>query len=588
MKDIAVHLARSGALNEAQFGKYTVLGVLGHGGMAEALKCRLSGMGGFDKTVVVKRILPHLNVEPDFVSMFLTEARVSANLSHPNVVQIFEIDECDGIPYISMEYVNGPTLLRLMRTAQRAKNSDIGNFAFLAAEVAAGLQYVHSAVDDNHQPLHLVHRDVSPTNVVVSLEGVPKLLDFGVAKSGAAMSKTDSGLIKGKLRYMSPEQIQNSSVDGRSDVFSLGVCLYEATVFRSPFFVGPMNEVALLKAIVEGRYAKPSEVLPSYPPQLEKIVLSAIETDVKRRCPSADALREQLSEFCSTGEFATNRKRVSQWVQKLVVFEAENPASIMPRTSSAQWRSSATHMPKATGVSRVPFRTDEIEIEIDDPSVVTTTRVRLRLLTALAVVGIVGLLVMGGLFFFRPEKPASTTVSLTPVPIAKSQPPDTLPVSAPSVVPAAQSETGSVAETPALPHEADSIAPQPAPNGAPSSPHRAPTVATRFAKLSVTSTPSSKVFVDGEPMGQTPLDLDVPAGLHRLKLRLEGYVSAEKEVRVYAGRRSTVSIPLVQEKAALPEKAKATSVQVTPLAEPPARPKVIILDENRTQVPEIE
>ncbi len=576
-------------MSEAHFGKYAVLGVLGHGGMAEALKCRLSGMGGFDKTVVVKRILPHLNVEPDFVRMFLMEARVSANLSHPNVVQIFEIDECEGVPYISMEYVNGPTLLRLMRTAQRAKNVKVGNFAFLAAEVAAGLHYVHTAADESHVPLHLVHRDVSPTNVAVSLEGVPKLLDFGVAKSGAAMTKTDSGMIKGKLRYMSPEQIQNGHVDGRSDVFSLGVCLYEATVFRSPFFAGPMNEAAVLKAIIEGRYAKPSEVVPDYPPQLETIVLSAIETDVNRRCPSADVLREQLTDFCSSGEFSTNRKQVSQWVQKLVVFEAENPASIMPRTSSAQWRSSATQMPKATGVSRPAFRTDEIEIEIDDPSVVTTTRIRLRLLTALAAVGIVGLLVMGGLFFFRPEKPSSSGVSSVLPPQRPNQIPDSLPErTSPRAVAAARVETATEPEPSMVRQPAEPVETHQVLNGGLSFPRRTSTPAIRFAKLNVTSTPSAKLFVDGEPMGQTPLDLEVSAGLHRLKLRLDGYVSAEREVRVFAGRRAAFTIPLVPDKAVAVEKTKAASVQVAPIADLTVKPKVIILDENRTQVPDIE
>src|ERR1043166_6944145 len=259
-----------------QFGKFAVLEVLGRGGMAEALRCRLSGIGGFDKLVVVKRILPNLSTDPEFVNMFLDEARLAANFTHPHVVQVFEIDEANGIPYIAMEYVHGLTFARMMRAAYRSNNVNIGHTAHVIADIATAVHYVHSAKGPDGEPLNFVHRDVSPANIIVSFDGIAKLLDFGIAKADGRMAHTQSGILKGKLRYMSPEQARGATLDARADVFSLGVCLYEATTFRSPLGNGPLTEVAMLHALLAGNYIKPSEVVPDYPPELERIVMWAI------------------------------------------------------------------------------------------------------------------------------------------------------------------------------------------------------------------------------------------------------------------------------------------------------------------------
>ena len=225
-------------IESGRIAKYSIDRRLGTGGLAEVFKCHLVGIGGFDKTVVVKRILPHLAEDDDFVAMFLDEARIAANLNHPNIVQVYEIaqDE-DGTPYIAMEFVRGPTFAQVIRSACKAGDLKISSMAKIVMGAAQGLDYAHHAKGANGEPLHIVHRDVSPHNIMVSLDGVTKVLDFGVARADGRLPHTRGGAVKGKARFMAPEMLTdpNGPLDGRADVFSLGVCLYVATVGAWPF-----------------------------------------------------------------------------------------------------------------------------------------------------------------------------------------------------------------------------------------------------------------------------------------------------------------------------------------------------------------
>jgi eukaryotic-like serine/threonine-protein kinase len=223
----------------ASIGKFQIVGQLGRGGMADVFVCRLQGIGGFDKEVVLKRIIPERAGDPHFVKMFLDEARVVANLNHPNIVQVFEIGEQDGIPYMAMEYVKGVTLSMVIREASRQKKINYSHCATIIAGVCDALEYAHNANGPDGEPLGLVHRDVTPGNIVISREGTPKLLDFGVARARGRLAQTEAGTIKGKLRYMAPEQISQGPLDARADIFSLGVCLFEITTGQHPF--GPRN-----------------------------------------------------------------------------------------------------------------------------------------------------------------------------------------------------------------------------------------------------------------------------------------------------------------------------------------------------------
>ncbi|MGQ0504495.1 MAG: protein kinase domain-containing protein [Myxococcaceae bacterium] len=301
----------------SRFGKYTTLRRIGAGGMAEIFKCRLTGIGGFDKTVVVKRILPELLDDAEFVRMFLDEARIAANLSHPNIVQIYEIDQIDNVPYIAMEYVRGPTLAKLIRESQKQGKPCTEVVARVMADVASALQAAHNARDANGQPLNIIHRDVSPHNIIVSTDGVPKLVDFGVAKARGRLSKTNAGTVKGKLRYMAPEQFRgkNAPIDHRVDIFSAGVCLYQVATGKMPY--NGESEVDVLKAAATGEFALPSDVNPDMDPELERIILWAMAPQVGDRCPDAQALHEALDQYTLNGPNRVTTYHVKKHIRAL-------------------------------------------------------------------------------------------------------------------------------------------------------------------------------------------------------------------------------------------------------------------------------
>ncbi len=293
-------------------GKYQVVRKLGVGGMAEVYLARLRGIGGFDKPVVIKRIRPDIT-DRGFVDMVLDEARVASALNHANLVQICEIDATDGLPYIAMEYVPGPTLSNVLHRLEAKRTRPHAHFAYLLAGVAAGLHYAHNACDAHGHKLGIVHRDISPHNILISLDGVAKVFDFGVAKAIGNASLTGAGSIKGKVAYMAPEQLRAQPVDHRADVYALGVCLYEATVGFRPFRGDTEGE--LFAARAAGVFRKPSEVDSSFPVKLEGIILAAMEPDPTRR-PSAAEIHEQLIAFAN-GPFPSSAQAVSSWLHEL-------------------------------------------------------------------------------------------------------------------------------------------------------------------------------------------------------------------------------------------------------------------------------
>lgn len=303
--------------SEIRFGKYSVVQKIGAGGMAEVFKCRLSGIGGFDKVLVVKRIKPELLGEPEFIKMFLDEARVASYLNHPNIVQVFEVDQFEGFPYIAMEYVRGPTLWALLRRAKAAQRLDIGHAAQILSGVCEGLYHAHCACDGDGQVLNIVHRDVSPHNIIVSYEGMPKVLDFGVARARGRQTATDAGTLKGKLRYMAPEQLRGGVVDERADVFGVGVCLFEAATGEAPYL--SKTDAEVIHDVFKGFSALPDRFPDGFPEQLEQIIRWAAEPEVGRRCPTCFDLHAALEDFLATGPHASSQKDVAAWLAELFV-----------------------------------------------------------------------------------------------------------------------------------------------------------------------------------------------------------------------------------------------------------------------------
>jgi serine/threonine protein kinase len=280
-----------------QIGKYEILDHMATGGMAELYLARAKGIERFEKLVAIKRILPHQAGDAKYVSMLLDEARIAATLHHSNIVQVFDIGEIDGDYFYCMEYLHGSNVGALVDAAQRAgrRVSDDEAMSIILG-VAAGLHYAHERTDDSGQPLGIVHRDISPTNIIVTYDGGVKLVDFGLVKATGRTTESRSGVLKGKLAYMSPEQCRGRPCDRRSDLFSLSILLWELTTGQR-LFTGECD-FDYLSAIVEKDIPSPSSVLPGYDPALERIVMRGLARDPAERYQTVEEMQLELEEFC--------------------------------------------------------------------------------------------------------------------------------------------------------------------------------------------------------------------------------------------------------------------------------------------------
>jgi len=262
--------------------------------MAELFLARADGIEGFTKLCAVKRILPHKAKNERFVRMFLNEARLVAGLDHPNICHVHDIGREGGEYYFAMEYVHGQDLTRILHTAPH-RVIRLENALHIAIGVCAGLHHAHEARDESGKVLDIVHRDVSPSNVLVSYQGSVKLVDFGVAKAASVISETREGVVKGKYGYMSPEQCLGEALDRRSDVFSVGILLWEMTVGRRLYKSN--GDLATLQRVVYVDAPRPTRFIPDYPPVLERIVMKALSRDRAMRYQSAQELQLDLESF---------------------------------------------------------------------------------------------------------------------------------------------------------------------------------------------------------------------------------------------------------------------------------------------------
>ena len=277
-----------------RLGKYQLVQHLASGGMASVYLARLSGMGGFERHVVLKTLRSQ-EVDDALVPMFLDEARLVATLHHKHIAQVFEVGRDDGTYFLAMEYVHGETTRHVLETARDRGLALPADFALsVLCAAAAGLHHAHEQRGLDGTPLGIVHRDVTPSNVIVSYDGSIKLIDFGIAKSVARSTVTRSGLIKGKVGYMAPEQVRGYSVDRRSDVFSLGVLAYELTTQTRPFDAATQFEQ--LERTARGDLIPPSQIVANYPKPLEDVILTALEVEPDDRYPNADTMRRALAQ----------------------------------------------------------------------------------------------------------------------------------------------------------------------------------------------------------------------------------------------------------------------------------------------------
>jgi len=277
----------------ARFGQYILEERVAKGGMAEVFRARMMGVEGFQKTVAIKRILADMAGNDEFVTMFIDEAKLAAQLKHPNIVDIYDLGKIDRSFYIAMEYVEGHDLRDVLARCRQAGVTVPAPLALhCAAQLAAALDHAHTKRDFSNRELGLVHRDVSPPNVLISNDGEVKLCDFGIAKALSKATHTRDGLLKGKLRYMSPEQASGHEIDHRSDIFSLGLVLYEMLTGQKVF--KGSSETEILEQVRNPEVAVPSSLKDDVPPDVDRIVLRALERDPDARYQTAEAFGRAL------------------------------------------------------------------------------------------------------------------------------------------------------------------------------------------------------------------------------------------------------------------------------------------------------
>jgi len=287
-------------------GRYQLTEPLGVGGMAEVYKATSTGPGGFERTVVIKRILPASSADPTFVRMFVAEAKILGMLNHPNVVQAYDFGEADGTLFLVLEYADGPSLFRAMQALRlMGRLMPVVIAAHFAHEICRALDYVHRLQGIDGEPMRVVHRDVTPSNVVLTSAGALKLLDFGVARYSATAAFSEHGAIRGKAAYLAPEALRGDPIDGRVDIFALGVVLHEMLTLKDLF--ASESNLGTLHKVLEMEIPRPSLARPEVPAELDRIVMKALERDPARRYACAADMARDLSEFVVSARLRTDQ-----------------------------------------------------------------------------------------------------------------------------------------------------------------------------------------------------------------------------------------------------------------------------------------
>jgi serine/threonine protein kinase len=421
-----------------RLGKYEIIERIAVGGMAELYLAIALGIEGFRKLVVLKRVSPHLQHDEDLVKMFVDEARLAAALDHPNIAQVIDIGRNAGEYFFAMEYLHGRDFRHLMEAARGRGGLPLGCAIEVVLGVARGLHHAHERKSADGQPMGLVHRDVSPANVVITYEGSVKLVDFGIAKAAVLTRKTQAGTLMGKVGYMSPEQCMGEPADRKSDVFALGILLYEATTGRRAFRAE--SQFAMMNQIIHGRWQRPREIVPGYSERLEAIVVRAMATDPADRYPTAQALQLDLEAFAHAERVLHSPAVLADYLAELF---------------------GATPYPTAKATS--PFAVQATPV----PSSFEKTRRRGRGTSRILLYGAVGAIAMflvtrlSALATPEPEAPAvqAPSVAAPSVPAPAPQPGAAVPVATPPTTENVATPTKSAPASPAVKPPASSKSP---------------------------------------------------------------------------------------------------------------------------------
>jgi len=525
------------------FGSYKLMRRLAAGGMGEIWLAEQKGSAGFSKRVVVKTILECFADDPSLVEMFLDEGRIAANLTHPNIAQIFDLGQCgkgsDAPYYIAMEYVYGRDLRDLLITnIERKQFIPLNLVLRIIADVCQGLHHAHSHKNSQGQPDGIIHRDVSPQNILITFDGVVKIVDFGVAKATERASKTKSGVLKGKYAYMSPEQVRSKPLDARSDVFSVGVVMYELVTGRRLFKRD--SEMKTLDAVISAIVPKPRRFDTSVPPEVEKLILKALSLRPKDRFQSAQEMQLAIEDVMIELQLPASSAHLAAFMQEMYGGADQDEEKLAGRGSRS--RSELMHkMESLPGVGdKAEFKLERTgsftpmsgvarESSVREP----TRNIRYgerkplpapkRRPWLIPVLGLLaGLLGVGGYFAVsallekdQPEKPESVA-SVEP---AIKPPPEPVPARVPVSEEKPEPKPAPVPEAKPEPEPEPEKA---APVKTPPKKKKRKTIAKIYTGfISVTTEPAADIFLGKKKLGRGSIQrASVPAGKHKLKIVL--------------------------------------------------------------------
>ncbi|RVU44112.1 PEGA domain-containing protein [Lujinxingia sediminis] len=476
---------------DAQFGKYTLIRQIAVGGMAEIWLAEQRGPGGFNKELVLKRILPHLAQEGQVAQMFLDEARMVAHLTHPNIGQVFELGELDGEYFIAMEFIDGLDLARLAGALkERGSQIPLAYAVKIVTDLLEALDYAHDFVDRDGNHVGLIHRDISPQNALISNDGVVKLVDFGVAKASINTTKTESGAVKGKFAYMAPEQIEGKPLDWRADIFSIGVLFYELLSGIKPFG----EDLKAVSMILSQDPADIRTYRTDVPEELARIIARAMAKDREARFANAAEMQRVLQTFMRSYTEVVGTRELSIMVrqlrgldlakptEQLFGFEKHGVTSSGPRLTTRELPRADVDRRHAPGPTLASSPAAASQIEANEPgpsggkSVALVAGFSLLMVGLLAAFFVVGYLVIAGDRDTSDVPPASPTAAETP----------------PSSTSWAHADGQIVA---------------------------------------ISSQPSAEIVVDGEVVGNTPFQTTLRPGTYRIELRT-GEVTRKETLKI--------------------------------------------------------
>jgi serine/threonine-protein kinase len=335
------------------------------GGMATVHRAKKRGPENFERAVALKRMLAHLAEDPTFVESFVREAKVASLLQHPNIAQIYDFGRIGGIYYIAMELVQGYDLRKLLRFANRSNTPiPLAVVLTILSEMCEALEYAHGFIDETGTPLRIVHRDISPSNLIVASTGHLKVIDFGIAKAHSRSLHTESGSVKGKLGYMSPEAAIGMQVASVSDIFSMGVVAWEL-ITASPLF-SARSDFETIRRVREAQILPPSTRNPGCPPELDAVVLSALSREPETRMPSATAFREAIEQIAQNHRIQINARQVAEWMNRIAAFDgpaqrAKNPSQPPPPSPTSE---APTSYQRLRAPSQPPLRRSEEDMRL--------------------------------------------------------------------------------------------------------------------------------------------------------------------------------------------------------------------------------